>query len=98
MLGSLVFGLGSLSFGENAILIIASILFAIVVATVIYKLFKPLFIIFSSIFCMLAAFSIIGELIAPNMPAVVGVMSIVGFAAGVIAMFKQFKSCKEIAF
>lgn len=91
-------GITGLAVADEIMIFVLSLLFGVVIATIVYKFFKPVFIVFSSLGNTSLAFGIIAMLITPTNMTVIGVATLVGLVLGIPAMIKQFKSCAGMEF
>ena len=102
IVGALIFT----SFVENlfdtgagsAIVILLSVLFAIVVAHVVCKFFKPIYIVLTSYAGMVLMFNSLALIIAPSNDTLITVMTLIGLVATVPAAISQFRSCRDLEF
>lgn len=88
---SLVDGFGVLPIEPELLVTIMSAVVAIILAFVIYKIFKPFYIIITSIASMFLAGSMAAMLLFNGDETAIGVGAMVGLVLGVFAMVKQFK-------
>ena len=83
---------------NGTIITVLSILFAIVIAYIFCKFFKPLFILSSAFGGMVMSLTAFALVIAPENDTFLGIMMIIGLVIGLFAAIKQCKSCKELEF
>ena len=83
---------------NGTIVTVLSILFAIVIAHIFCKFFKPLYILASAFGGMVMSFTAFALVIAPENDTFLSIMMIIGLVIGLFAAIKQFKSCKELEF
>ncbi len=92
---SLVDGFGSLPVSEDTLVLIMSIVVAIILAFIIYKLFKPLYIVFTSLVGGFLSLGILSIAIFGENDSLISIFAIAGLVVGVFAMIYQFKSNKD---
>lgn len=91
----MVAGFTSLPVSAETLVTVMSVVVGIIFAFVIYRLFKPLYIISTSIFGMLCVGTLTLALISGGNETASGIGAIVGLVIGVFAMIHQFKANRD---